>query len=282
MPTQRFPVLDPATIVDTREALHAYATILGNWRFSCLARRKHWWHLGIKPSIRGLTTGLIQSGIDFELELDLSGDRLLGSVSGGATLSEPLAGRPAAELAQRVEEFLLDSGIDHKLVPDDDPPARHFKPTPGYSAQIAGSLSDAFSSVSASLSTFRAGIREETSPIHIWPHHFDLALMWLPGEKVPGQDTKDEEVSDKQMNFGFTLGDAGISEPYFYITAYPLPEQFPDLNLPTGARWHTEGFSGIVLPYHTLHEKPEAGDFLLRLWNTALSAGRQHMLTNNS
>ena len=42
--------------------------------------------------------------------------------------------------------------------------------------------------------------------------------------KIPGQDPADEESSDKQMNFGFTFGDEGIPEPYFYITAYPLPD----------------------------------------------------------
>jgi len=282
MSNRRFPALDPESVVDTREAVHTYAQILGNWRFSCLPRRKHWWQLGIVPSVRGLTTGQVQAGIDFELELDLAGDKLLGSVAGGGEMSEPLAGRPAAELASSVQEFLLDSGIDPELVPDDEPPESHFLVTPAYSVQIAGSLADAFRSVSDSFKTFRASIREETSPIHIWPHHFDLAMMWLPGEKIPGKDISNEEVSDKQMNFGFTLGDAGIPEPYFYITANPLPEAFPLLELPRGATWHTEGFSGIVLPYRSLLENTNPGDSLVNLLNTALSAGRQHMLTKTS
>ena len=34
-----------------------------------------------------------------------------------------------------------------------------------------------------------------------------LAMIWLAGEKIPGQDPTDEEYSEKQMNFGFSLGD---------------------------------------------------------------------------
>ena len=37
MATQRFPELDPTAIVDTRNALHAYAQILGSWLWPDLA-----------------------------------------------------------------------------------------------------------------------------------------------------------------------------------------------------------------------------------------------------
>ena len=84
------------------------------------------------------------------------------------------------------------------------------------------------------------------------------------------------------MNFGFTLGDAGIPEPYFYITAYPLPEAFPDIALPDGTRWQSEGFSGAVLLYRTLLENADPAAYLVGLWNNLLSAGRQNMLTNNA
>jgi hypothetical protein len=127
------------------------------------------------------------------------------------------------------------------------------------------------------MESFRAGIREETSPIQFWPHHFDLALLWLPGDKVPDQDPQNEEYADKQMNFGFTLGDAGIPEPYFYVTAYPLPEAFPGLPLPAGTTWQTEGFSGAVLLYRSLVQHADPDTYLLNLWNGLLSAGREHM-----
>ena len=79
------------------------------------------------------------------------------------------------------------------------------------------------------------------------------------------------------MNFGFTFGDEGICEPYFYITAYPLPEVFPGLSLPPGTKWHSEGFSGAILPYRSLLENANPADYLVDLWNGLLAAGRKHI-----
>jgi hypothetical protein len=277
--SERFPDLDPEAIRATCDAVHAYSQVLGDWRAACLPRRKHWWQLTVYPSVRGLTTGMVRAGIDFELELDLLSDRLLGHVTGGGVLSEPLGGRPAAEVAELVEHFLLANGIDRNCIPVDKGRASHARVSADYSTDSAANIASAFRHVSAALGEFRAGIAEETSPIQVWPHHFDLAMLWLPGEKIPGQDPADEEYSDKQMNFGFTLGDAGIPEPYFYATAYPLPDALASLALPQGTRWQTEGFSGAVLRYRTLLENERPADYLLSLWNSLLASGRQNMLT---
>ncbi len=105
-----------------------------------------------------------------------------------------------------------------------------------------------------------------------------MAMMWLGGEKIPGQDPADEEYSDKQMNFGFSFGDGGIPEPYFYITAYPKPDGFADMVLPHKAYWHTEGFNGAVLRYRDLLEHADPHTALADLWNQLLVAGRKQML----
>jgi hypothetical protein len=278
MTKHAFPNLDAEEIVETRDAVHVYSQVIGDWRTSCLAHRKHWWQISVYPSVRGLTTGMIQAGIDFELELDLQADRLLGHVAGGGTLSEPLDGRSGRDLASAVANFLTDQGIEPRLVPEDKNRESHDVTAAGYSADIAGDLGTAVRSINAAMSSFRAPIAEETSPIQIFPHHFDLAMLWLPGEKIPGQDPADEESSDKQMNFGFAFGDSGVPEPYFYVTAYPLPDAMPGLALPEGTNWQSEGFSGAVLLYRRLLEETNPEEYLVRLWNGLLSAGRQNML----
>ncbi|MGI9288533.1 MAG: DUF5996 family protein [Pseudomonadales bacterium] len=280
MTTQRFPTLDANCIVATRDALHSYAEVLGDWLVSCRPRRKHWWQLSLRPSLTGLTTGMVHAGIDFELQLDLKENLLCGQVAGGGEFGEPLHGQPAAALAQEIKTFFLDNGIDPERVPNVAPRDGEAQATEGYSAEVAQTLASAWRSISAALTDFRAGIPEETSPIQLWPHHFDLAMMWLPGEKILGQDPADEEYSDKQMNFGFTLGDEGIPEPYFYVTAYPLPEAFPSLQLPAGTVWQSEGFSGAVVTWRSLIESSDPHGYLLDLWNSLVSAGRKHMLTN--
>ncbi len=80
------------------------------------------------------------------------------------------------------------------------------------------------------------------------------------------------------MNFGFTLGDAGIPQPYFYVTAYPLPDAFPNLELPAGATWHAKGFNGAVLRYETLLTSHDPQGELVGLWEFLVANGRKHML----
>jgi hypothetical protein len=195
-------------------------------------------------------------------------------------LSEELRGQPACDLAQSVNAFLAANGIDPSMLPTHAPDEE--KPTAGYSAEIAVQLGAAWRAISTAMEQFQSGIRKESSPVMLWPHHFDLAMMWLPGENIPGHDPDDEENADKQMNFGFTFGDAGIAQPYFYVTAYPLPEAFADFALPAGTNWHTEGFSGAVLHYRTLLQNSDPTAYLLNLWNVLLSAGREHLITKNT
>jgi len=125
---------------------------------------------------------MIQAGIDFELELDLKADRLLGQVAGGGTLSEPLGGRSGRDLAGVVASFLIDQGIDPGLIPKDKKRESFEVTAEGYSVDTAvdtaESLGAALRSINSAMASFRAPIAEETSPIQIFPHHFDLAMLW--------------------------------------------------------------------------------------------------------
>ena len=101
------------------------------------------------------------------------------------------------------------------------------------------------------------------------------------GDKIPDQDPDNEEYSDKQMNFGFTFGDEGIPEPYFYVTAYPSPDAFSALKLPDGTDWKSEGFTGAVLTYRRLLEEADPTEYLLRLWNQLLEVGKQQLIDHS-
>lgn len=280
MTTQNYPQLDEPGSEDTRNALHAYARILGDWLKSCRPKRKHWWHASLRPSLNGMTTGVVHSGVDFELELNLRQSLLCGHTSHGAEFTTTLEGQAAGDVAKLVRDFLLANGLNKTFDPAQAGGDEHAA-FAGYSPEHASRLAIVLNSVSAAMVKFRAGIPDETSPVQLWPHHFDLSMIWLPGEKIPGQDPQDEENSDKQMNFGFTFGDAGIPEPYFYITAYPFEEGLLRVPLPAGTEWRTEPFSAAVLPYATLLESDDPTGYLLDLWTDVLSAGRKHMLNKS-
>lgn len=268
-----FPSLDIATLSDTRDALHAYSKIPGAWIRTCRARRKHWWHISLRPSLDGLTTGVVYGEtVNFEIELNLRASSLSARTSNGRSQEIELHGQSAAEVDTVLRAFLFDAGIAAEAAPDIDADSRGFA---GYSPAEAQKLGRALAGVSAVLTELRAGVREETSPLGLWPHHFDLALLWLPGEKIPGQDPADEEYADVQMNFGFAFGDELVNEPYFYATAYPLPENFPATGLSAGAEWLRDGFSGMVWRYADLLETADPGAALLATWQALLNEGRQ-------
>ncbi len=267
-----FPKLD--NIGQTRDALHADAKILGDLLKACRAKRRHWWHASLRPSLAGLTTGVVHAGIDFELELDLQAGLLRGRTFDGATIDEELGASSPAALAATVHGFLVDAGLDRSRIPASDYPDE----TPSFSVEAAQAIGRALSSVSAQMEVFRATLPEETSPIQLWPHHFDLSMLWLPGEKIAGEDPADEEASDKQMNIGFAFGDESVPEPYFYVTAYPAPDGMADTPLPAGAAWRTEGFTGATLAWRELLVSDGPGDVLQELWTRLVSAGRRLML----
>ncbi len=272
--SSRFPKLDTAAIGPTRDTIHAYAEVLGNWAAGRRRRRKHWWHISLRPSIRGLTTDVIRSAPDFELELDLVNSRL--DVHCELTTSSlKLCGQSPRQLAAFIDSALEVSGVEGCDVPADSEISD--EPQPGYSPAVAGELHHAFASVAAALEELRAGIREETSPIQVWPHHFDLSMIWLPGTRVMNVDYADEESADKQMNFGFVLGDASIPEPYLYVTTYPQGDELLDVQLPDGTVWHTDGFTGAVLRYSNLVEMDDPQACLCALWGVLIEAGRKHL-----
>ena len=280
MTTRGFPTLDDPALPATRDAVHAYARVLGGWLTAGRAPRKHWWQGSLALSLHGLTTGVLRGEIDFELELDLVRGQLCARTADGTEIAEPILGQPAVELASQITGFLRAQGVDEMNIPSGDARTDGRSHTAGYSAGCGRAMAEAWSTVAAALEELRAGIREETSAIQLWPHHFDLSMVWLPGDKVPGQDPDSIEQADhadKQMSFGFTLGDEAIAEPYFYITAYPSPDAFATLALPDGAAWHTDGFTGVALTYQRLLAADDPRGYLLDLWTGLVSAGRDFL-----
>ena len=274
MADDKFPALDPSALDTTRRAIHAYSKVAGAWAKATRRKRKHWWHASLRPSLYGMTTGVIYGDTDFEIELNLA-ESCLEVRTCTSIHRERLVGQSSAELAEKIRNALFAAGVDEDLAPGADVESDYTYPD--YSPGQANLMHRTIGSIASVLEDFRAGIREEKSPIQIWPHHFDLSMIWLPGPKIAGQDPADEEYADKQMNFGFAFGDEGIPEPYFYVTAYPLPDELPDVELPQGTTWRSEGFSGAVLLYDDLVQNSDPAGYLLDLWNRLMEAGRAQL-----
>ena len=175
-----------------------------------------------------------------------------------------------------VKQELIGQGVDPTRLPD----LGSAEPHTDYAPEQARAMAASLSSIATAMTGLRASIKEETSPIQLWPHHFDLSMIWLPGEKIDGENPENEEQSDKQMNVGFAFGDSSVPEPYFYVTAYPLPAAMRETPLPSGSIWHGDGFDGAMVTYAHVAASDDPQAYLMTLWRDLLASGRQHLVGN--
>lgn len=254
----------------TRDTIQTYAKVLGKVRRALTPPHKHWYHVSLRVGATGLITSPIPAGDKtFEMVLDLTTHKVVINTSHGDVWQKPLTGQSAATFCDEALAALAAMGvtpdIDRSLFEDT---------TPGsYVREQAETYWRAISQLDAVFKQFKGELRKETSPIQLWPHHIDLAMLWFSGRLVPGTDPADEENADEQMNFGFAPGDEGIPEPYFYITAYPLPDGWLETELPADAEWYTASFKGALMKYAALVEADDPGEKLLSFLRTAHASG---------
>jgi len=269
-----FPPLSLSNWQPTLTTLQTYAQVIGKVRRAMTPPHKHWFHVSLRVSARGLTTTAIPAGRKtYELLLDLTAHKLVVNTSRGQQWQMPLRGQSAAQFCSDTLAALanldIHPKIDQSLFSDT---------TPGpYDRAAVERYWQALSQIDAIFKQFRGELRQETSPVQLWPHHIDLALLWFSGRLVPGQDPANEEYADEQMNFGFSPGDDSIPNPYFYITAYPSPNGLADTLLPGDAYWLTEGFTGAILKYDSLVGADDPAGTLLTYLRTVQKAGAELM-----
>ena len=263
--SQAYPELASGRLEESRAGLHSFARLLGAYSSACAPRRKHWWHISLRPVVDGFCTGVLQNnGRLFELVLNLRSLTIELIVAGEPRQGFSIQGETAASMKDKLATVLSGHSILIELDASKIDSGR-FEIDPESSsrlAQVYGQLAQCFA-------RFRSGLAVETSPIQLWPHHLDLAMLVLTGRKTPGQDPANEEYSDEQLNFGFVPGDEGIREPYFFITLYADAERLGGVSLPDEAYFHNEGWSGIVMPYDSFRQNPQAESMLINLWQSA-------------
>jgi hypothetical protein len=79
----------------------------------------------------------------------------------------------------------------------------------------------------------------DAMPIHIWPHHFDMAILI----DVPGK----RDGAPMTIGVGLSPGDDSYPEPYWYVSPYPYPSIHHLPPLDGNGSWHTQQWVGAVL-----------------------------------
>jgi hypothetical protein len=272
--TYTFPPLTLANWQPTRDTLHYYTKVIGAVRKEFTPEQKHWWMGSLYVTPVGLTTGPVPIGSrSVQLTLNFRAHRLQLINSAGTTRSVRLMGQSEGSFATYVTDALEELGVPmvfRGAVFEGDGMM-------SYDLDSAETYLTALVQIDNLFKKFRASFRKESSPVHLFPHHFDLAVTWFSGRLVPDTDPTDPDYSDEQMTFGFVTGDRGIEDAYFYATAYPTPNELTDQPLPAVADWHTAGWTGAVLPYQALVEDEHPDLLLLNFLHTAHQAGERFM-----
>ena len=238
--------LDYVAMMSTRDYLQDVAKVIGKAQQVFLPQNPHEWQKGLEITAEGLVSQTFQTNAgDTRIILDMR--------KGEVRIDDktwPLV-VPASELLLQLEEWA------GKEIAQPD----FMTHEPTFKANEAHVLADVLGWVREQLQKLKNGTNTgSTSPILLFPHHFDASLVWFPDD------------TEKQLSFGFSTGDETITEPYFYSTAYPEPPEFTNIELPEHAFWQHQDFSGAVITYNVLAEKPDAEEVLQTYFASLLQA----------
>jgi hypothetical protein len=262
----------------TRDTIQKYAQLVGALREKASIPHSHWWHISLSVTDKGLTTASLPKdkntpGQAFELFLDLNNHHLVIESNFRETKRIKLTGQSLYALCKETDSLLKDIGINISIDKDQFSKGKAGE----YDEQAVRNYWNAIQEINKIMISFRSTLSGNKSPVQLWPHHFDMSLSWFSGRLVPGKDPNDAELSEEQMMFGFSTGDDGIPDAYFYITAYPIPDGFPNFDMPVGARWNTNGFQGGVMMYDEFASADNPKVTLLNYFKTFQKAGAKMM-----
>lgn len=217
-------------IVPTRDYLQNIAKVIGKTQQLFIPPESHYWHVGLEITNDGFRTQkLVTDKVKGRLEVDLRNGIICSPRE-----SWNLGGLSAAQLLSDLTLWLKDIGIQRKItkpdIANDDPTCEQ---------ESAVNILNMLSLANDVLTWAKRELNGLTSPVLLYPHHFDLALSWFPR-------------NDQQYTMGFSTGDESIAEPYFYVTAYPEKMDFVSRILQSPAYWQKRGFSGAALKYNDI------------------------------
>jgi hypothetical protein len=253
----------------TSRRLHQASRLLETVRLLALAPQPLYLHLALTVLPNGLSSGPLPGGGAFELDFVAACIRY--SNTQGVATTWRLEEHTQASLLEAIVTALLADETVPLAGDQTDPVEALFatlaerKATPPREAltgtevlvtdkATAAGYAAVQYAVFTGLARFRARLGGLTSPLVVWPHHFDLSGLWFPGKAL--------DDWQPHLNFGFAPFSEGLPRPYLYAYAYPYPESFVQPALPAPIRWHTEGWQGAVLSYDDIPSQADLATFV--------------------
>jgi hypothetical protein len=257
---------------ETSFGLHRGALLLGALQRLTQPPQPAYLELGLQVVINGLAASSLPGG--GRVALDFTGGSLVYAPPSGAEVSFPLHGSTQAQIFSALFG-VLSQGELSALLPDGAHLAervsagiasrgdRYRPPRPEtlwdetsikLDAGTSRTYLEVLQLVFTAIARFRARLTGVQTPLVVWPEHFDLSTLWFQGASI--------DEGQAHLNFGFAPFSEGFPDPYLYAYAYPYPQRYDPPALPAGARWHTQGWTGAVLPYEAIAAQSDPADFV--------------------
>lgn len=236
----------------TKETLHKYSAVVGVVPRAHAESHPKWWHISLKVSPDGLSTGSMHlpDGGSFALRMDLRKHAVVLTTNGDIAQEFSMTeGLSSSAFGDKVLAALADLGLKGEYAREkfenDDPRE--------YDTAFAEKYFTAVSSADRVFKSHREKLDGEMGPVQLWPHGFDLAFEWFGTRVVEHEEKGEVHTYPSQLNLGFSPGEPSHPKPYFFSNPWPFEsEQLLSHDLPSGARWFTDGWQGSILPYAKL------------------------------
>lgn len=276
MSEAQLPSLTLKDWLETRNTLQKYAQMISAIREKMSIPHPHWWHISLRVSDRGLTTTPIPNdkntlGQTFEIILDLKNHHLIIESNFREAKRIKLTGQSLCALCEETCSLLTDIGVVLPLDKEKFSDGKSGK----YDENAVTDYWTALKEINRITNKFRSELSGERSPVQLWSHHFHLSMSWFSGRLISDKDPNDPDSSKEQMTFGFSTGDDTITDAYFYITAYPLPEGLSNLKPPKNSRWNSKGFQGEIMMYDSFANSENPEEKLLNYFRTFHKTGAE-------
>ncbi len=242
----------------TRQSLHLYAQAMGVVPRAYARPHPQWRHISLRVRPEGLrtTTMALPDGGQLWLEMDLQNHMLRVQTAVGGTQAVSLQdGLTGTEMGDWVLTAVAQHGLEGEVA------RAKFESSEArvYETREAAGFLTAVTQIQRIFTDHRQTLTGHISPIQLWPHNFDLSLEWFGTRTVIAEEHGQMQEFPSQLNLGFYPG------PPIYFYSNPFPFEADTLlsqALPVGAKWHTEGWQGTILPYAELVGDDNAEDRL--------------------
>jgi hypothetical protein len=272
-----WPPLPLAAWRDTYATLHMWTQIVGKTCVALAPPVNHWWHVALRVTPRGLTTGPLPAGpVTFDVAFDFVDHQLVVRTSGGATRLMPLVAQSVADFYRRYRAALAELGITVKLWPvpvevERAIPFADDREHAAYDPEYAQRCWRILVQADQVLQRFRGRFLGKSSPVHFFWGAFDLACTRFSGRPAPQHRggipncpdyVMQEAYSHECASCGFWPGGGVVTEPAFYAYAYPAPPGYDAAAVPRPAFYSPE-LGEFILPYDAVRGAQRPQEMLL-------------------